>query len=67
MSKKSKSRKHNRLEEKRNDWYVIWHRWYDSEPSTSDYKAHVKWEDKEPVKPKWLVEFEEELGMAGTA
>lgn len=59
MSVKSKNRKKQRLYSKMNDFYNVYTKWLEREPSTAKFVAHARWEDEEPVKPKWLIEYEE--------
>ena len=62
MSVKSKQRKHDRLKDKAYAWYQnIYNKWLFREPSTRHPILHSRWEKEEPVKPKWLKEYEEGL------
>jgi hypothetical protein len=59
MSVKSKNQKKKRLYPKMLAFYNNYSKWLSREPSTANFIAHAKWEDEEPVKPKWLIEYEE--------
>ena len=62
MSVKSKQRKKDRLASKVRAWYDgVYNKWLNSEPATRNPILHSRWEKEEPVKPKWLKEYEEGL------
>lgn len=61
MSVKSKNRKNRRLEPKVREFYEKYNKWLNREPPTHRIVEHHRWEKEEPVKPKWLKDFEAEL------
>lgn len=61
MSVKSKKRKSKRLEPKIAAFYDRYNKWLEREPTTANLILHGRWETEEPVKPKWLVDHEEEF------
>jgi hypothetical protein len=58
MSLKSKQRKKDRLAPKVRAWYYKYNKWLAREPATRNPILHMRWEKEEPVKPKWLKEYE---------
>ena len=60
MSWNSKRRKQNRLKPKVEAFYYKYNKWLSSEPRIRWSAEYNQWKKAEPVKPKWLVEYEKE-------
>lgn len=60
MSVRSKNRKQQRLMPKVRAFHDKYNKWLNREPPTYRPVLHYRWEKEEPVKPKWLIDFEKE-------